>query len=116
MSNSLIACAALDGSILIIPPSHIENVHMMSMSRRSRPLEAQYVETGIDIARSEGVGPALDYMLSHAIPKDVALRVLADPNFQRHFADRRRWTRRAEDLSMQGSDACEVYKHALPNR
>ena len=54
-----------------------------SPDRREDVLRARTVEHALDIVQRDGVGPALDYMTSSGIDRQVALRVLTDPVFQR---------------------------------
>ena len=63
---------------------------MANQDRRTAFNEAIMVEKGIWLASHEGVGPAIEYMHGCGISNDVALRVLAGPEFQRNSADRRK--------------------------
>jgi hypothetical protein len=58
--------------------------------RHDGPVEA--VDTGLTVADHEGVGPALEFMLTHGVDRNTALRVLAGPEFHRsrHAASERR--------------------------
>lgn len=49
--------------------------------RHDGPVEV--VDTGLAVAGQEGVGPALDFMLTHGVDRHTALRVLAGPEFHR---------------------------------
>ena len=49
--------------------------------RHDGPVEA--VDTGLKVADHEGVGPALEFMLTHGVDRNTALRVLAGPEFHR---------------------------------
>ena len=44
---------------------------------------AAEVDTGLAVADYEGVGPALEFMLTHGVDRNTALRVLAGPEFHR---------------------------------
>jgi len=58
--------------------------------RHDGPAEA--VDTGLVVADHEGVGPALEFMLTHGVDRHTALRVLTGPEFHRSLrtaADRR---------------------------
>jgi hypothetical protein len=49
--------------------------------RHDGPVEA--VDTGLTLAAEEGVGPALEFMLTHGVDRLTALRVLSGPEFHR---------------------------------
>ena len=58
------------------------NDHFHTIERRhDGPVEV--VDTGLDVASREGVGPALEFMLTHGVDRFTALRVLAGPEFHR---------------------------------
>lgn len=66
------------------------NVQFPAIERRhDGPAEA--VDTGLAVADHEGVGPALEFMLTHGVDRNTALRVLAGPEFHRsrHLASDR---------------------------
>jgi hypothetical protein len=44
---------------------------------------AETVDLALDIASREGIGPAIDFMFSHGVSRQVALRVLSAPEFHR---------------------------------
>jgi hypothetical protein len=44
---------------------------------------AETVEIALKIASTEGIGPAIDFMFSHGVSRQVALRVLSAPEFHR---------------------------------
>lgn len=59
--------------------------HFPTIERRhDGPVQA--VDTGLDVASKEGVGPALEFMLTHGVDRGTALRVLAGPEFHRPSA------------------------------
>ncbi|MET0323129.1 MAG: hypothetical protein ABW069_20590 [Duganella sp.] len=45
---------------------------------------ADTVDSGLALASHEGVGPALEFMLTRGVDRHTALRVLAGPQFHRH--------------------------------
>jgi hypothetical protein len=53
---------------------------MKQIERRELIFEALTVENGVQLARMDGVGPAMDYMLRHGISPSVAIRVLTSPH------------------------------------
>ena len=56
--------------------------HFPTIERRhDGPVHA--VDTGLDVASKEGVGPAIEFMLTHGVDRGTALRVLAGPEFHR---------------------------------
>ena len=56
--------------------------HFPTIERRhDGPVET--IDTGLDVATKEGVGPALEFMLTHGVDRGTALRVLAGPEFHR---------------------------------
>ena len=56
--------------------------HFPTIERRhDGPVQA--VDTGLDVASREGVGPALEFMLTHGVDRGTALRVLTGPQFHR---------------------------------
>jgi hypothetical protein len=61
-------------------------------SRRTDTFHAACIETALVIARTDGVGSALDHMLNCGVPKLTALRVLSSPAHVRHH-ERRRYPR-----------------------
>jgi hypothetical protein len=59
------------------------SAHIPDVERRhDGPADA--VDNGLALAAHEGVGPALDFMLTHGVDRNIALRVLAGPQFHRH--------------------------------
>lgn len=58
---------------------------------RSRADEqtAARVEDALKIVQQGGIHPALEFMQEAGIPREVALRVLCAPQFQRHSERRR---------------------------
>ena len=49
---------------------------------------ANLVDTALTIAATDGIGGALDYMERHGIEHELAIRVLAAPQFhRRHVFD-----------------------------
>ena len=64
---------------------HVNCLHviMKQIERRELIFEALTVEQGVQLARMDGVGPAMDYMLHHGISPSVAIRVLTSPQWHR---------------------------------
>lgn len=50
---------------------------------RSNTSTPEHVEHGLQIAKHEGVGPALAVMQETGVPRQVAVRVLASPSYIR---------------------------------
>lgn len=68
---------------------------MPNANRRIRTLEFDTIENALQMVKTNGIGPAIDYMLQKQIPASLAFRVLSDPAYQRHLSERRaacRWT------------------------
>lgn len=51
--------------------------------KRHEIATAEAVDLALDIANKEGIGPAIDFMFSHGVSRQVALRVLSAPEFHR---------------------------------
>lgn len=66
---------------------------MSAYDRRSFFNDATAVDNGILLATFEGTGAALEYMRENGVSREVALRVLAAPEFQRRCQERRRTQR-----------------------
>lgn len=56
---------------------------------RSNTVLTEHIDRALSLARHDGVGPALDFMLRAGVPRTVALRVLSAPGLQR-LRERRR--------------------------
>ena len=54
--------------------------------RQDRSLSC-VVDAGLRIVQAEGVGPAIDFMENHGVPRPIIFRVLASP---RHVRARER--------------------------
>jgi len=56
---------------------------LSSPEQRHEIAIAEAVELALEIASKEGIGPAIDFMFSHGVSRQVALRVLSAPEFHR---------------------------------
>jgi hypothetical protein len=55
---------------------------------RNNTVLTEHIDRALNLARRDGIGPALDFMLHAGVPRPVALRVLSAPELQR-IRDRR---------------------------
>ena len=61
----------------------INSSETSALEKRHEIAIAETVDAALNIAKKEGIGPAMDFMCAHGVSRQVALRVLSAPEFHR---------------------------------